>query len=151
MASLTLSETYVDTCGTQYSNSPMDHDLFIFIFIFYAYKWSRIPIFQAHKGFQTRVPIVSSLLLVAKDLSTFIQETKRIRIIRGITLGDFECLTHLLFVNNVIFLNGSLSKGRNLKDILQLYFKSSRMERVISCYAYEFGGWSQISGIYFET
>lgn len=62
-------------------------------------------------------------------LSRSILEAKRLRQLRGFRIGEEVYMTHLLFFDNVLlFTNGSIEEGRNLKENLQLYSKTSNMD-----------------------
>ena len=68
-------------------------------------------------------------VLLAEDLSKYIMEARRLRIVQGVKVGKRESLSHLLFIDDVLFLCfGSDKEGDALHEILKLYGRAVGME-----------------------
>ena len=92
--------------------------------------------FKPTRGLKQGFPFSPYLfVLVAKQLSTSISKAKRTRIIHDIRIGGNELLTHLLFVDDVLwFCNGNyVEEGRKIRDSFHLYNKATRMEIIFTC------------------
>jgi hypothetical protein len=67
-------------------------------------------------------------LLIADGLSRAIKSTKRANIVQGMRLGRSEILTHLLFVDDVVFLcYCGENEAQTIEDILELFCDPSGM------------------------
>ncbi len=72
-------------------------------------------------------PLSPLLFLLAADgINLMIHDAKRQGTFKGIEVADNFCVTHLLFVDDIImFNNGSLEDCRTLKRILDLFLKAT--------------------------
>ena len=89
-------------------------------------------------------------VLVAEDLSKYIMEARRLRIVQGVKVGKRESLSHLLFIDDVLLLCfGSDKEGDSLHEILKLYGKDAGMkvnDTKSTLYTSKYG-WGIISNI----
>jgi len=91
---------------------------------------SASPFFHSERGIRQGCPLSPLLfLLVAEGLSRAIAEAKRNGSFNGIRISQSLCITHLLFVDDVlIFCSGSRKDAETLKEILNLFSKATGME-----------------------
>ena len=89
-------------------------------------------------------------VLVAEDLSKYIMEARRLRIVQGVKVGKRESLSHLLFIDDVLFLCFGFDKeGDAIHVILKLYGRAVGMEvndTKSTLYTSKYG-WGTISNI----
>ena len=89
-------------------------------------------------------------VLVAENLSKYIMEARRLRIVQGVKVGKRESLSHLLFIDDVLLLCfGSNKEGDSLNEMLTLYGRVVGMEvndTKSTLYTSKYG-WGTISNI----
>eukprot|EP00253_Pinus_taeda_P033361 PITA_33361 len=86
--------------------------------------------FKGQRGLRQGCPLSPLLfLLVAEGLSRLILEAKRTGLIKGLEVAVNLFISHLLFVDDILlFTNGSLNEVKELKNILDLFMKATRMQ-----------------------
>lgn len=68
-------------------------------------------------------------LLLAKGLSQLVQKAKRDGSIRGLEVAINMFISHLLFVDEILlFSNGNINEIKEIKRILNLFMKATRMQ-----------------------
>jgi hypothetical protein len=87
-------------------------------------------IFHVEKGLRQGCPLSPLLfLLVAEGLSRALEDAKSHGVFRGIPISLTLKLTHLLFVDHVLFLcNGKRGDEENTYNILDLFSRATSMQ-----------------------
>lgn len=68
-------------------------------------------------------------LFVAEGLSQLVLKPKREGTMRGLDVAVNMFISHILFVDDVLLLsNGNISEIKELKRILELFMKATRMQ-----------------------
>ena len=91
---------------------------------------STLPSFNIDRGIRQGCPLSPLLfLLVMEGLSRLIATEKRRGGLQGLKIMEHFCLTHLLFVDDIlIFLNGSVRDTISLNEIMILFCRATSME-----------------------
>eukprot|EP00253_Pinus_taeda_P028824 PITA_28824 len=88
------------------------------------------PFFKGKRGLRQGCSLSPLLfLLVAEGLSQLILKAKREGVIKGLEVAVNLCITHLLFVDDILlFSNGNQVEIKEIKRILELFMKATGMQ-----------------------
>jgi len=88
------------------------------------------PFFKGQRGLRQGCPLSPLIfLLVAEGLSQLIQKARREGKVKGIEVAFNLYISHLLFVDDIlIFTNGESNEIKEIKNILDLFLKETRMQ-----------------------